>query len=54
MKVLSQSGSLIWSDRWRLGALQPHEIINIALSSILMSFLFCAVPSVWKHGGKCE
>ena len=40
MKVLSQSGSLIWSDRWRLGALQPHEIINIALSSILIGFLF--------------
>jgi exosortase len=40
MKVLSQSGSLIWSDRWRLGALQSHEVINIALSSVLIGFLF--------------
>ena len=40
MKVLTQSGSLIWSDRWRLGALQSYEVINIALSSVLIGFLF--------------
>jgi exosortase len=40
MKVLSQNDTLIWSDRWKLGALRSHEIINIALSSVLIGFLF--------------
>ena len=40
MKILSQNDTLIWSDRWKLGALRSHEIINIALSSVLIGFLF--------------
>ena len=40
MKTLDYSGALIWSDRWRLGALKNYELINIALSSVLIGFLF--------------
>ena len=40
MKTLDYSGALIWSDRWRLGALKKYELINIALSSVLIGFLF--------------
>ena len=32
--------SLIWSDRWRLGALSKTELINIGLFSILIGMLF--------------
>ena len=39
MKTLDYSGALIWSDRWRLGALKNYELINIALSSVLIGFL---------------
>lgn len=33
------SNTLIWSDRWRLGALSRNEIANIAIASILIGFL---------------
>ena len=31
---------LIWSDRWRLGALTREEMINIGYASVLIGFLF--------------
>ena len=40
MNQLNHNGNLIWSDRWRLAALQPSELFNIALCSILIGFLF--------------
>ena len=40
MKLLDYSGSLIWSDRWRLGALNNKELLNIAFVSILIGFLY--------------
>lgn len=30
---------LIWSDRWRLGALSRNEVLNICFASILIGFL---------------
>ena len=40
MNQLNHNGNLIWSDRWRLAALQPNELFNIALCSVLIGFLF--------------
>ena len=40
MKNLDNNGNLIWSDRWRLAALQPNELFNIAMCSLLIGFLF--------------
>ena len=40
MKTLDNNGNLIWSDRWRLAALQPNELFNIAMCSLLIGFLF--------------
>ena len=34
------NGTLIWSDRWRLGALSKHELINIGFVSVIIGFLF--------------
>lgn len=32
--------SLIWSDRWRLGALSKTELTNIGYTSVIIGFLF--------------
>ena len=40
MNQLNHNGNLIWSDRWRLAALQPNELFNIALCSVLIGFFF--------------
>lgn len=34
------SGALIWSDRWRLGALSHRELMNIGFVSVIIGFLF--------------
>lgn len=36
----SENSSLIWSDRWRLGALSRTELVNIAFVSVIIGFMF--------------
>jgi exosortase len=40
MDDLQTSSTLIWSDRWRLGALSKNELINIGFVSVIIGFLF--------------
>lgn len=40
LKTLSTKGNLIWSDRWKLGALSNSELINITFVSLLVGFIF--------------
>ena len=40
MEEVKTSGTLIWSDRWRLGALSKTELMNIGFTSVLIGFLF--------------
>jgi len=40
MKDFSSKKIGIWSDRWRLGALRPGELLHIALVSTIIGFLF--------------
>ncbi len=40
MKALGSNGSLIWSDRWRLGALTSKELMDIGFASVIVGFLF--------------
>jgi exosortase len=40
MENQKSNQALIWSDRWRLGALSKTELINIALVSVLIGMLF--------------
>ena len=39
MNSEKKDGSLIWSDRWRMGALTKEELTNICFASILIGFL---------------
>lgn len=40
MEAEKTTTALIWSDRWRLGALTRTELINIGLVSVLVGFLY--------------
>jgi len=40
MLKLGTDNSLIWSDRWRLGALSRNELMTIGFVSVLVGFLF--------------
>ena len=40
MKDTKTSTALIWSDRWRLGALSKNELMNIGFVSVIIGFLF--------------
>lgn len=40
MEEIKTSNALIWSDRWRLGALSKAELMNIGFASILIGMLF--------------
>ena len=40
MNKTETDNPLIWSDRWRLGALSKTELGNIAFASIIVGFLF--------------
>ncbi|MEE9368972.1 MAG: exosortase/archaeosortase family protein [Pontiella sp.] len=40
METLKKSNVLIWSDRWRLGALDQNELMNIGFVSVIIGFLF--------------
>lgn len=40
MEETKTTGALIWSDRWRLGALSRSELMNIGFASVLIGFLF--------------
>jgi len=40
MQDVKSNNTLIWSDRWRLGALTRNEIVNIGYISVLIGFLF--------------
>ena len=40
MNTTNTDKALIWSDRWRMGALQRTELMNIAFVSVIIGFLF--------------
>ena len=40
MNGVKTDGALIWSDRWRLGALTLTELMNIGFASVIIGFLF--------------
>ncbi len=40
MDGLKTNNTLIWSDRWRLGALSRGELVNIGFVSVIIGFLF--------------
>jgi exosortase len=40
MDEIKANGTVIWSDRWRLGALTKDELINISYVSIIVGLLF--------------
>jgi exosortase len=40
MEELKTNNTLIWSDRWRLGALTKPEMMNIGFVSVIIGFLF--------------
>ncbi|MDZ8117396.1 exosortase/archaeosortase family protein [Pontiella agarivorans] len=40
MEEVKTSTALIWSDRWRLGALSKTEMLNIGFASVLIGMLF--------------
>jgi exosortase len=40
MQNIKTNQALIWSDRWRLGALSRDELLNIGFVSVIIGFLF--------------
>ncbi len=40
MEEIKSSNALIWSDRWRLGALTKAELMNIGFASVIIGMLF--------------
>lgn len=40
MEELKTSNAVIWSDRWRLGALSKDELMNIGFVSVIIGMLF--------------
>jgi exosortase len=40
MEDLTTNNTVIWSDRWRLGALSRDELVNIGFVSIIIGMLF--------------
>jgi exosortase len=40
MEEIKTNNALIWSDRWRLGALTKNELMNISFVSVIIGFLF--------------
>jgi exosortase len=40
MENIGNNQALIWSDRWRLGALSKRELMNIGFVSVIVGFLF--------------
>ncbi len=40
MEQLETSNTVIWSDRWRLGALSRDELMNIGFISVIIGMLF--------------
>ena len=40
MDEIKANGTVIWSDRWRLGALTKEELVNISYVSIIIGLLF--------------
>ena len=40
MNGVKTDSALIWSDRWRLGALTRTELMNIGFASVIIGFLF--------------
>jgi Na+/phosphate symporter len=38
--VEHQTSIKVWSERWRLGALNPHELVQIGLVSVIIGLLF--------------
>lgn len=40
MNGINTGKGLIWSDRWRLGALSRNELLNIGYVSVIIGFLF--------------
>jgi len=40
METAKANSTLLWSDRWQLGALNRNELMNIGFVSIIIGFLF--------------
>jgi exosortase len=40
METTKTNNTLLWSDRWQLGALNRNELMNIGFVSIIIGFLF--------------
>jgi exosortase len=40
METTKTNNTLLWSDRWQLGALSRNELMNIGFVSIIIGFLF--------------
>lgn len=40
MQETKANNVLIWSDRWRMGALSRNELMNIGYASVIIGFLF--------------
>ena len=40
MDDVRTNGTMIWSDRWRLGALSREELMNVGFASIIIGMLF--------------
>ncbi len=40
MDTIHSGKTMIWSDRWRLGALSKSELMNIGFASVIIGFLF--------------
>ncbi|MBT8043149.1 MAG: exosortase/archaeosortase family protein [Pontiella sp.] len=40
MDTMDTGKTMIWSDRWRLGALSKGELMNIGFASVIIGFLF--------------
>lgn len=40
METVKNNQALIWSDRWRLGALSKNELMNVGFVSVIIGLLF--------------
>ena len=49
MEELKINNMVIWSDRWRLGALSKNELMNIGFVSVIIGMLFVMFHQFQVH-----
>lgn len=49
MNGTKENRALIWSDRWRLGALSRTELVNIGYTSVIIGFLYILFQLLGNH-----